>query len=216
MLLAEELLLLGLDDESGKLAASAAGSLHYGFAMAMLMDLTFRDAIVMLNGKIEVNEDFIIDDPILESVFLQIKEHKDIKELEYWLDHFSRGYKDFRDSIFNRLEKDKVIGREIIKKLEIFRVVRHPLLEPEIKHDLLTAIQEVLLGKREADTRIIALLNLVEVTNLIKSIFIKDFINEALKKIDKLTKTEIIGKKIFDFITALEETVDKLGIEPIV
>lgn len=207
MLIAEELLLLALDDESGKLATSAAGLLHYSIAGGMLLDMVFREFITIGRQNVTCNQMAITDDPILEGALNEIKDLKQERSLNYWIGHLSSKYVYYRNAIFDRLLEDGVIGREVKKRMEIFRVVLHPFLIPEIKENLLKTIQNVLLNDEEPDERTIALLSLIQGSNLIQSIFTDEFQGEADRKITKIIKKNNLKHDIKTAINAVNSAM---------
>lgn len=210
MLIAEELLLLALDDESGKLATSAAGLLHYSIAGGMLLDLVFRDLIIIDRHRIKCKEDIILDDPILEDVVNEIKEATQQKSLNHWIAHISSKYKSYRNAIFERLQEDGVIGREVKKRMEIFRIVLHPFLIPEIKENLLKTLQNVLINDEEPDARTITLLSLIQGSNLIQSIFIDDFQETANQKITKMLTKNTLPTELKNAIIAVNSAMSSV------
>ena len=199
MLLAEELLLLVMDDKTGKISVSSAGTINLGFAGAMLMDLGFRESIICNEKILRTNKNAIIDDPILEKIFNEIKKKENL-DISYWIKYISNNYNSYRIEIIKRFEEEGIIDRLIVKELKIFRRVLHPLLIPEVKLNLKKAIQAVILGNDQPDERIIGLLALIKSCNLIKSIFQKEHWGEISGKINDLIKSEHVNEKLRKFL----------------
>jgi golgi phosphoprotein 3 len=204
MLLAEELLLLSLDDESGKLSTSVGGYLGYALAGAFLIDLQIQGKIAIdAKKKVKITDPSPVKDDILQDMFLELKSAKKPKNIQDWIYELGNYYNKFRDLLFHRLREQGILGRFEKSAMKIFSFVRHPLLKPEVKIEILERIQSLILKEREPDDHTVGLLSLIKSSNLLNSLFAKDFRKQAIKRIDELIISEKIGKAVADLIEGI-------------
>ncbi len=73
--LMEELLLLALDDEKGKIIFSSSSALPYGLRGALLLELTLANKIDIVNKKLVVIDNTPTNNPLLNSALDIISDH---------------------------------------------------------------------------------------------------------------------------------------------
>jgi hypothetical protein len=203
MLLAEELVLLALDDESGKLATSTSGYFNYALAGALLLDLVLANKIDIQNKKVLVLNPQPMDDELLQMAFQPILESKKPKDIGDWVYKIGNNYAVLRDTISHRMQNAGILGREEKKVLKIFTSVHHPILKPDLKYAIFQRIEPILMAQAPASDRDIALLSLLKCANLINSLFTKEFRKQISEEIKKIVKNEKIGKAVSDLIAGI-------------
>src|SRR6056297_3124090 len=128
MLLAEELLLLAIDDEIGKISTSVSGSIHYGIAGAFLLDLGIREKIKIENKKLKIIDEDPTGNLILDEIMELLKQGKFRRKIRYVIVSLGNLYtKLYRKELFKRLTERGILNRVEKKKFKIFRTVRHPV-----------------------------------------------------------------------------------------
>lgn len=203
MLLAEELVLLALDDESGKLSTSTSGYFNYALAGALLLDLMLANKIDVQKKKVIVLDSQPLNDELLQMAFQPIIEAKKPKNIDDWVYKIGNNYNDLRDNLSHRMQKAGIIGREEKKVLKIFTSVRHPILKPDVKFAMFQRIEPILMAQTPASDRDIALLSLLKCANLINSLFTKEFRKQISDEIKKIVKNEKIGKAVSELIAGI-------------
>jgi hypothetical protein len=196
--LAEELLLLGMDDKSGEIILSASTALPYGIAGALLIELFLRKRIDMSNDIVVVRDETPTGDEILDEALHLLK----IKVTHESPKHWIRTFNSTIDNLIDRIIEGLVV-KGILKKIEkkilwIIPVDTYPLLDPmpEVKTRLL--VREIVLENLEPDERTLALLSLIKSSNLIDELFLKSERRQAANIIDDFIKNEKIGKAVSD------------------
>ena len=206
MLLTEQLLLLSLDETTGKISSSTAGYFAFGLGGALLFDLYFLQRIRFEEEKVVPVDLSPLNDPLLDFVMTELgKANKPRKILE-WIDGANRKYYEIRDLLYARFQAQGILGRQETKKLRLFSFIIHPLLKPQVKMDLLIEIEKVLLDDAPPSEQMAVLLSLINETHLINSLFPKEFRKAMKKKIEDISKSNIIGKAIRDVIQMMTAT----------
>ncbi len=194
MLLAEQFIILGLDDKSGKLPSTAAHGFHYGISGALLLDLHAQNRISferkIMSHEVIVEDPAPIGDPLLDEIFGLIKESERLRNLQRWIWIISLKYPQIREALFSRLVHQGILRRSDGVRLEIFKDTHHPLEKPEVKEAILVKIKKTLLNEAEPDPEALALLGLIRGCAMIRSIFAQDYRREGKRRIDELMDSE--------------------------
>lgn len=171
--LVEELLLVAIDDETGKMNMSAASSIHYGLAGAILMELTLNECLDYKNKKVIFLDKTDSGNKLLnESLqYLQEKNKGKGRSLKYWVQklgtHISWNKKHI--SYINHLIEKGILKQEETKYLLFFTKDVYPSAntgkENAIRENVKTA---VLSDEFEMDDRTACLIGLLKACNIDK------------------------------------------------
>jgi golgi phosphoprotein 3 len=209
LLIAEELLLLGLDDESGKLSSFSVPYLNFTLAGALLMELAIDKKISFVEeGKrkiiIQIDDSSELSDNLLNEALQLMVKYEKKRKIEKMIGILAKHYSEFRKQLFSRLVTQGILERIEKKRLKIFKYVRHPMIKPEIKEEILINIQKVILEDETPTERITSLLALIGASEMIKAVFAKEFRKEAKKKIKAIVESDVIGKYIKRIIQSVQ------------
>lgn len=205
MLLAEKLLLLGLDQTKGNVIYSAHAAINFGLAGAILMDLVLMNRISVIEGKVVLTNTQDIEDPILHDVLVSIAKSKRIKSLRHWV--LKLGSHTLRNKIAHRLVKKGILQMRKRKILGIIPYTRYPENNPLPELQLRTSLRNIVLNGIEPKEEDLILLSLVKACNLTKEIFTKEERKMAKKNIDELIKGQAIGKVVQETVAAMNAAI---------
>jgi len=127
MILAEQLLLLFLDDEKGHERASWGGD--PGLAGALLLDLTRLEAIADQDGKL-VAADAQVDHPVLAAAHAAIGADEKRRDAKGWVDRLPSELKPLKERIAGGLVERGVLSEQRRKVLGLFKTTRFPEADP--------------------------------------------------------------------------------------
>lgn len=196
--LAEELLLLGLDDKSGDIILSATTALPYGIAGAMLLELFLRDKADIVNDKVVVKDPSSIGDELLDEVLHAINLKIEPQETKYWVRKINSIVDNLIDRMIDKLVQKNILKIEHKKILWLIPVDKYPMKDPLPTVHTRLMIRQIVLEDGEPNRRTLALLSLVKASNLIDELFLKDERKQATNIIDDFIKNEKIGKAVSD------------------
>lgn len=196
--LAEELLLLGLDDESGEIILSVSTALPYGIAGAILLELHLRNRIELTNKSVTIKDITNTGDEILDEVLNLIKIKVSIEEPKYWIRTINGSVDDLVDRIIDGLVKKGVLKKEEKRIFWIIPVDRFPTKDPLPEVHTRILIRSIVLESVEPTERTLALLSLIKASNLIDELFLKDERRQATNIINEIISNESIGKAVAD------------------
>jgi hypothetical protein len=154
--LAEELLLLAYDDQTGKATGSRIG-LDLGMSAAVLVDLALAGRIAYQNGFLTVIDPSPIGDPIADSVLAKAAED-DPHTPAQWLQRL-------RHRLRIRVLED-LVARGIVRdvdetQLEYIHVHRYPVTDPAYEAEIRRRLAEALTTGAIPDERTAALATLL-------------------------------------------------------
>src|SRR5690625_3422369 len=171
-LIAEDLLLLSLNDEKGSIFSSASMALPYGLAGSLLVELTMMNRLTMQNKKIMVNDERDVGDEILNEALTIIKQSKKSRDAKYWVNHLNRKMNKLQARLFERLVNKKVVAKEQHHFLWLFKYHYYPLINIRKKDLLKKQIREtVFININDKEVRIIVLRELVHAYDLINHVY---------------------------------------------
>ncbi|HEX6870071.1 MAG TPA: GPP34 family phosphoprotein [Micromonosporaceae bacterium] len=123
--LAEELLLLAYDDAGDANAGTPA--LDYGLAGALMLDLTLRGRLDVVDRRVVVLDHAPTGDPVLDQALDEIANEPGGCSPQEWIGRLNLG---LRDQILDHLVAGGVLRRERDKVLWIFPRTRYPASTP--------------------------------------------------------------------------------------
>src|SRR3954453_10963414 len=139
--LAEELLLLAYDDQTGKATGSRIG-LDLGMAAAVMVDLALAGRIAYVNGYLEVIDPTPVGDPIADTVLAKAATDEPHTPAQ-WLQRL-------RHRLRNRVLED-LVARGVVRdvdetQMEYIHVHRYPTTDPAYEADIRRRLAEALIS----------------------------------------------------------------------
>ncbi|MEV6893349.1 MULTISPECIES: GOLPH3/VPS74 family protein [Kribbella] len=181
MLIAEDLLLLLYDDQTGKPITGAPG-LDFSLAGAVLIELTLQQKLDITTegkaGRLRVLDGAPTGDPILD------------ERLSYVIDKPGKKPKDqikplskhLRNQLLARLAQRGVLEADQGKVLGLFPVTRWPAKDARHEMEVRTQLEGVLRQGLAPDQRTAALIALLSALNVVPKVITDAVDNRALKQ----------------------------------
>ena len=159
--LAEELLLLAYDDETGKPTGSQIG-LDLGMAAAVLVELTLAGRIALAGAVLVVRDPTSTGEPIEDEVLARMAADTPHTP-ESWVQRL-------RHRLRNRVLAD-LVSRGVLRQLdetalEYIEVHRYPAVDASVEAEVRARLGAALTGEEEPDERTAALATLVAATRM--------------------------------------------------
>jgi hypothetical protein len=159
--LAEELLLLAYDDQTGKATGSRIG-LDLGMSAAVLIDLALAGRIAYVNGYLTVIDPSPIGDPIADAILAKAAVDEPHTPAQ-WLQRL-------RHRLRTRVLED-LVARGVVRdidetQLEYIHVHRYPVADPAYETEIRRRLAEALTTDAIPDERTAALATLLTATRM--------------------------------------------------
>jgi hypothetical protein len=184
MLIAEDLLLLLYDDESGKPIAGNPG-LDYSLAGAVLIELTLLGKVDIAaagdevrEGRLKVLDTSSTGDAILDERLALLAEKSGQKPKNV----MGKLSKKLRDQVLARLAERGVLEADKDRVLGLFPVTRWPAKDARHEAEVRTALGSVLKLGTQPDERTAALIALLNALNVVPKVITDAVDKKALKR----------------------------------
>lgn len=155
--LAEELLLLAYDDETGKATGSRIG-LDLGMAAAVMVDLALAGRIAYVDGYLKVIDRTPTGEAIADAVLAKAADDDEPHTPAQWLQRL-------RHRLRTRVLED-LVARGVVRdvdetQLEYIHVHRYPTVDPAVEAEIRKRLGEALMSEGAPDERTAALCTLL-------------------------------------------------------
>lgn len=204
MLIAEELLLLALDDESGA-GNSAYGSLDYGLAGAVLLDLSLAGCVDVQDGKVAATG--VPDDPLLADAGEAVRGSGKPRDAKHWVQRLPKALKPLRSRLAERLVEAGVLRKERSKLLGLFPRTRYPEADPATEEALRSRLTAALVDGAEPEPRTALLVSLLVPLDLVKAVVPKEHRREAKRRAKEIADRGIVGTGLDKVVQELQAAV---------
>jgi golgi phosphoprotein 3 len=188
--LADELLLLALDDTKGSVHSAASLALDYGLVGAVLIELTVNNRLTMNGKQITVVDPTPVGSVVLDDALRVIGESTKQRSPQDWVGRLSKELGGLRQRLLDDLVARDVLERREDRVLRIFPVTRYPERNGQVEDDIRGRIDRVLLEQAEADDHTILLLRLIKSCNLVNVLYQRDQRKLINQRIDALSSSD--------------------------
>ena len=194
-LLAEDLLLLALDDDKGTVSWQRSTTLQFGLGGALLMDLALRERIDSVDKKIIVGDPSPTGDEVLDAALETIHAADKPHDARRWVTALG-GRTGLREQLAHRLVARGILREEEHSFLWVFHDPRFPTSDAGPESDVRGRIRDVALAGAEPDTRTLSLLSLVHACNLLDGLFSREERTQARRRIKELVEGDQFGEAV--------------------
>lgn len=204
--IAEEMLLLVLDDETGKVNAKLpVHSLRNAMSGALLMDLAFNDRIDTDLHRLTVVNAEPLGETVLDPVLARIAEEGEILPTAHWVRLFAADYESNRGRLLDRLVSRGILTRRDDRVWWVLGSRHYPMIDGrplgEVKH----RIMDVLLSETIPDPRDIAIICLADACALWRGMIHKRELARLGARVAQIVRLDLIGQSVARTIRELQD-----------
>jgi len=198
-LLAEELLLLALDNKKGRVPCTVLGVLPFGLAGALLAELLLYNSI-QTDGKdrVLVRNTSPVGDDLLDGALTQLHRSREGRGLSYWLAALSYGMDDLESRLLGRLVRKGVLRKQEKRFLGMFPLSTYPTRNSAVKEEICTSLRAAAFGGDRTDVRSLVLLGLAEACSLTAGLFSGEERRQVRKLLKEITSDQALAKLYLD------------------
>ena len=205
--LAEELLLLALDDDEGWIVESALDTLRYGLAAAVLADLALHNRIVVEDGRLHVFDAGPTGDELLDTALKRLDESDKPRKVKYWLN--ALGFRKLPRQVVQRLTELGLLREEDRRYYWIAPNAVYPQPDAPAKYWIKNELRAAGLTLNKPERRNIVLLSLLRGCRLLGLVFTRDERKAAVKRVEELAKDEDFGDAVAQTLADIEAATAK-------
>lgn len=196
MSLAEELLLVALDDEKGADTANWGSGVEAGLAGALLLELAAAGCVIDDDGKLVAAGCDPPADPLSAAALEVIGRDEKRRNANAWVGRLPRELKPLRAQVADGLVRRGVLEEERSRRLGLFESTRYPERDPEPERRLRAGLADVLVAGREPTAEEAMLVSLLHAYDLVKRVVPKDDRRAARRRAKEIAQGDAIGAAV--------------------
>lgn len=206
--LAEELLLLALDDEKGSIISSASMAIDYGLAGAVLLEMVESDRITLDGKKLKILNPGMTGDTVTDYAMEIMTAKKKERDVEYWTGQLGWKFKPVREKLLENLITQGILRRIEDKVLWVFTTTKYPMQYDRPENEIRRRIRGIILDDKPGDPRSLMLINLMEACSLVDEVFsVKEERKIAKKRIKELSKADASSQMINQAVHGIQTAI---------
>lgn len=198
--LAQDLILLALNPETGKIRSAASSALRYSLIGAVLLDLVLQGKLTIDNNRLIVVNASTIGDEFFDQCLNEVLASSRFRTVKYWISHWSRKYRGFQTVVLQNLVDLGVLKQQKQLILWLFPVQRYFLTDESIQREIVNQVRAAVLEDIGLDSRMAALISLIKTAHLTNAMFTSEERSKARLRIKAIAKGELVGKAVSDTI----------------
>ncbi len=204
--LPQELYLLALHEEKGRVPASLSTSLHYGLGGAILAELVLQGRVGLDDNwrAVVVNNGMFGEDDLLNEGLERIQASPRHHKSTHWVRTFSDSIKKLEKRLAYHLVDLGVLRQEDRRFLGVVPYQAYPDHNAPARFWVKQHLRSVALGGEAPDAHTAMLLSLVGASHLLGRVFTRDERKTARRQIEALTRGEVIGEPVEQAIRVIE------------
>lgn len=196
----EEILLLMLDDQSGRLQERAAPSGDYAIAGAILAELALAGRVDTDPGRLYVVDPKPTGDALQDRVLAQLAASKETHDSRHWIETLGADADAYRDVLFDRLVKKGILKRVEGRFLWVFPERRYPVIDDKEEREVKARILGVLFKDEIPEPRDSLLIGLCRAAGLFSLILTGQELDRVTPRIDAVADLEELNRSLADAI----------------
>ena len=195
--LAEQILVLLLDEQRGEFLPVSKFALARVLIGAILMDLAFASRIDTDTASLMIIDRTPTGNPLFDSVLERVGASETTKSAYAWIEILSEEEADkIRERALAGMVERGILEIREARKLWVFKSRRYFTTEHTIDRDTKLRIMNVLYSDQIPDPRDIALVCLADACGILSAVFEAREIERIMPRIDLINKMDLIGREM--------------------
>ena len=203
----EEIMLMLIEDESGRILHVPELSMRCVLAGAVMMDLAMLDKIDSDLEKIITIDSTPTGDELLDPILKEISENSEQKDAKTWVESLALDSERIKLLALNRLVEKKVLEKIDDRFLWVFRTRRYPVLDGKVEQEVKLRILDVLFSDKIPSPRDIVIIGLVDACGIFKHILSEVQYKKCQSRIKQVRNMDIIGRAVTNSVRDIEATL---------
>jgi golgi phosphoprotein 3 len=203
--LAEELLLVALDDAKGIDTANWGGGVEAGLAGALLLELAAAGCVTTDGDRlVAADGGDAPSDPLAAEALAAIRADEKPRRAKDWVNRLPKALKPLRARVADGLVARGVLEQERRRRLGLFESTRYPERDPGPERRLREALTEVLVTGRDPSQREAMLISLLKAYDLVKRVVPREHRRGANRRAKEIAKGDAIGGAVGRAVSDIE------------
>lgn len=203
----EEIMLMILEDEDGKVLHVPELSMRCVLSGAVLMELALRNKIDTDLEKLIVIDKTPTDDEMLDPTLATIVESKEDHNAKFWVEKCALNADEIRKLALNRLVEKKILEKVDDSFLWVFRTRRYPVIDGKVEQEVKLRIMDLLFSDKLPGPRDIVIISLVEASGIFKHILSENEHRKCLGRIKQIRNMDLLGRAVTNSVRDIEASL---------
>ena len=194
--LTEDLVLLALDDHSGRILPVDDIGYRHALAGAVLLDLALLGRLENQGGALRVSDQTNTGEALLDRWRETIEAEKEPLELRVWIARLALASDQIETAALDSLVHRGILEKEETNFLWVFETRRYPMLDGTEEKEVKRRICDVLLSDEEPSQADAILVGLVDDARLLPHILSDAETRESARRVAQVRDLDVIGKEV--------------------
>jgi hypothetical protein len=204
--IAEELLLLALDDQKGVLVPMPFMALDFGLSAALLMEMELK-GYLKVEDKTIIVSDTDTGDQLTNEVKDYILNYKTSESPQFWIKEIALNNSDLKIRIIKSLIDKKILTTKERKILWLIPQRRYPVINDKEETEVRSRIRSIINKNIEPSKHDIVLIGLILACDLIDEIFVRDEKHNARLKLEEIAQRDILSSAVIKDVNDLQQLI---------
>lgn len=205
--IAEEVLLLFLDDQKGTFIRGPDIHVELAMSGAVLMDLALANRIDTDPERLFVVDQTPMGDEILDGLLARISASEPERSTEYWLNWIREDVPEIMGHFIDRLVERGILRRMEEKILWVFETRRYPVIDDREEREVKRRITSVLFSDEIPDPRDIVIIGIVNACDLLEVILHHREVEKVRERAEQIAKMDFIGQAVNSTINDVRASI---------
>lgn len=205
--IAEEIMLLLLEDDEGRFVHVPELSVRCVLSGAVLMELALKDRIDTDLEKLIVVNTVPLNDELLDPTLAKLAASEDDRDARYWVEFFARDADNIRRHALNRLCETGVLERKDDRFLWVFKTRRYPIRDGKFDREVKHRIMSILFTDEIPEPRDIIIVGLVDACGLFRHLLSEREHKRVRERIALIRQMDLIGQAVTNSVREIEASL---------
>lgn len=205
--IAEELILLGTDDEEGTTISEAVEQLDYCLVGAIMAELAIDERIELKDDKVVVLDETPTGISYFNSVLAEIKDAKRLHDVKHWLEQLSGRKSEINEPIHLSLVDKGILKEEEKSFFFVFNQSVYPAVDDKVEEGIRSKVNRIIFEEVKPDAKSAMLLSLIHSSNLTEEVFGESRAAKAGEQINALMEDNEYGNAVKQSIEDIETAI---------
>jgi hypothetical protein len=196
----EEILLLTLDDETGRLTERAAPAGDYALVGAILAELVLEERIDADPPRLRVRNSAPTGDAVLDEVLARILAEHEPRDSRWWVESLAQNVENYRTAYFERLVQKGILKSEEGRFLWFFSERRYPVISDKEEREVKARLMNVIFEDGPPSHRDALLIGLTRAAGLFPLLLASGELERAQPRIEAVSNHEALSQTISEAV----------------
>jgi hypothetical protein len=203
----EEIVLLTVDEKTGRLRSSREFGTAYALVGAAFFDLALARKIDTDTEEIQIVDATPTGNPTLDRMLSRMAARPDLKTVREWIEEMFAQRDDLEGEALRSLIDRGILRHEHTKLLWVIDVERFPMVDNKPLQHVKVRLANAILTDDIPETRDIMLVSIAEQCGLLGYVLSEDELDNRNDRIRALSRLETISRKVADAISSLDKSI---------